>query len=133
MVDGDIGILYSKVGKLDERVTKMESTRPYLENLVERSVASNEKLADAIQQMQIAITEMNEKIDFQGESLSDMKKEMEESGKRTSVRLEQVDKQIDSIKEKGKFDITAWIKQNFPWLIIIVGGAIAYFGQFFKF
>ena len=131
MVDGDIGILYSKVGKLDERVTKMESTRPYLENLIERNVASNEKLADAIQQMQIAITEMNGKIDSQGESLSDMKKEM--SGKRTSARLEQVDKQIDSIKEKGKFDITAWIKQNFPWLIIIVGGAIAYFGQFFKF
>ena len=48
MVDGDIGILYSKVGKLDERVTKMESTRPYLENLIERNVASNEKLADAI-------------------------------------------------------------------------------------
>lgn len=137
---GDIGVLYSKVNKLDERMTKIESTRPYLENLVERSIQSHEKLAEAMQDMKIAMTSMHDKIDNQAHTLAEFKQEMEDAGRRTEEKFDktegqmaEVSKRISQVEEKGKFDIWGALKQYFPWIIALLGFGMLTASQFVKF
>lgn len=144
MPDGDIGTLYSKVNKLDARLTKIESTRPFLEEMIERSIASNEKLANTLQEVQISMVKMNEKMDEQSEALKTMKKEFEQANAATNKKIEEVDKKatdgiiqvgerIEEVEEKGKFDIFEFIKKNWPWILVLLGLGIMSISQYFKF
>lgn len=144
MPDGDIGTLYSKVNKLDSRLTKIESTRPFLEEMIERNVASNEKLANTLQEVQISMVKMNEKMDEQSEALKTMKKEFEQANATTNKKIEEVDKKatdgiiqvgerIEEVEEKGKFDIFEFIKKNWPWILVLLGLGIMSISQYFKF
>ena len=44
----DIGILYHKVNDLSERVTELESTRPFMQEMIEREIKVSEKYAVCI-------------------------------------------------------------------------------------
>lgn len=144
MPDGDIGTLYSKVNKLDSRLTKIESTRPFLEEMIERNVASNEKLADTLQEVQISMVKMNEKMDEQSEALKTMKKEFEQANAATNRKIEEVDRkategiakvseQVEEVEEKGKFDIYSFIKKNWPWILVLLGLGFMSISQYVKF
>ena len=52
IVADDIAVLYSKCNKLDSRVSKIEAASPFLEETTARSVASNEKLGNSLQEIQ---------------------------------------------------------------------------------
>ena len=144
MPDGNIGTLYSKVNKLDARLTKIESTRPFLEDMIERNIASNEKLADTLQEVQISMVKMNEKMDEQSEALRIMKEEFEEANFQTNKKIEEVDKKategiakvgerVEEVEEKGKFDIMLFLKSNWPWILVLVGIGTLYASNFVKF
>lgn len=140
----DISTLYSKVNKLDARMTKIESTRPFLEEMIERNIASNEKLASTLQEVQISMVKMNEKMDEQSEALKTMKAEFEEANKKTNDKIEAVDKKatdsiakvdarVEEVEEKGKFDIQLFFKSNWPWITVIIGAGLIYVSNFVKF
>lgn len=144
MSEGDIGTLYSKVNKLDARLTKIESTRPFLEDMIERNIASNEKLANTLQEVQISMVKMNKKIDEQSEALRIMKEEFEEANIQTNKKIEEVDKKategiakvgerVEEVEEKGKFDIMLFLKSNWPWILVMVGIGTLYASNFVKF
>lgn len=144
MPDGDIGTLYSKVNKLDSRLTKIESTRPFLEDMIERNIASNEKLANTLQEVQISMVKMNEKMDEQSEALRIMKQEFEQANAATNRKIEEVDKkamdgiakvseQVEEVEEKGKFDIHEFIKKNWPWILVLLGLGFMSISQYVKF
>ena len=144
MAEGDIGTLYSKVNKLDARLTKIESTRPFLEDMIERNIASNEKLANTLQEVQISMVKMNEKMDEQSEALRIMKEEFQEANIQTNKKIEEVDKKategiakvgerIEEVEEKGKFDIVLFIKSNWPWILTLIGIGVLYASKFVKF
>lgn len=139
----DIAVLYSKCNKLDARVTKIEAASPFLEEMIARNVASNEKLGNTLQEIQISMVKMNEKMDEQSIALTAMKAELEETSKATNARIDDVDKKVsqriqqvdtrvDNIEEKGKFDIALYLKTNWPWILIVLGLGIAYVSQMVK-
>lgn len=129
----DISILYGKVNKLSERVTEIEVTRPFLQEMIDRNIASNERLAETLNDVRITMTHMNDKMDEQSATIKTMKEEFEESNRKTNERIGEVDRKIESLEEKGKFDIFGMIKTNFPWIAVILGLGIAYASQYFKF
>lgn len=144
MPDGDIGTLYSKVNKLDSRLTKIESTRPFLEDMIERNIVSNEKLANTLQEVQISMVKMNEKMDEQSEALRTMKQEFEQANAATNRKIEEVDRkategiakvseQVEEVEEKGKFDIYSFIKKNWPWILVLLGLGFMSISQYVKF
>lgn len=144
MPDGDIGTLYSKVNKLDSRLTKIESTRPFLEDMIERNIASNEKLANTLQEVQISMVKMNEKMDEQSAALKTMKQEFEQANAETNKKIEEVDKKamegiaqvgerVEEVEEKGKFDIYEFIKKNWPWILVLLGFGFMSISQYVKF
>lgn len=108
--DRDIDTLYSKINKLDSRMTEIEATRPFLKEMIERNVESNEKLASTLKEVQMSMVALNHEMKEQSEAISTIKQEF------SSVKVK-----VDSIEEKGKFDIQLFIKSNWPWIMVLLG------------
>lgn len=108
--DKDIDTLYSKINKLDSRMIEIEATRPFLKEMIERNVESNEKLALTLKEVQMSMVALNHEMKEQSEAISTMKQEF------SSVKVK-----VDSIEEKGKFDIQLFIKSNWPWIMVLLG------------
>lgn len=139
----DVDVLYGKINKLDVRVTKLESTRPYLEEMIERDIKSNEHLAKTLQEVQMSMTKMNTKMDENAKALEEMREQFAEANKATTERIEKIDKdttanikavsqKVDGLEDKTKFDILDYIKKNWPLILILLGiGGVAV-SSFFK-
>lgn len=143
MADGENSKIYAKLDDHDHRITALESTRPYLQDLIDRSIKTNEKLSDTMTKIQESMIRLNDKIDTQSNEIKSMKSDLENANANTNAKLDEVEesanKRIDGISKKveaidgaGKFDMRDWFKKNFPWIVIIVGMGAMYVAQFVK-
>lgn len=117
----DIGILYHKVNDLSERVTELESTRPFMQEMIEREVKVSEKLDATLDAVQLSMVQMNVKMDEQSKAIEMLQKNSAESNKKLNNRL-------DDLEERGQFDFLTYIKTNLPTIIltgIVVGAYVA--------
>lgn len=117
----DIGILYHKVNDLSERVTELESTRPFMQEMIEREIKVSEKLDATLDAVQLSMVQMNAKMDEQSKAIEMLQKNSVESNKRLNNRL-------DDLEEKGQFDFLSYIKANLPTIIltgVVVGAYVA--------
>lgn len=129
----DIEVIYSKINKLSNEVAEMKATRPFLLQMIERNIASNEKLSETLHQVQTTMVTLNEKIDTQSKALETLRDDFTEGYNKNNKRLLELDGKIETIEEKGKFDIQMYIKQNWPWILILIGLGINFASQFVKF
>lgn len=129
----DIEVIYSKINKLSNEVAEMKATRPFLLQMIERNIASNEKLAETLHQVQTTMVTLNEKIDTQSKALETLRDDFTEGYNKNNKRFLELDGKIEMIEEKGKFDIQMYIKQNWPWILILIGLGINFASQFVKF
>lgn len=117
----DIGILYHKVNDLSVRVTELESTRPFMQEMIEREIKVSEKLDATLDAVQLSMVQMNAKMDEQSRAIEMLQKNSVESNKKLNNRL-------DDLEEKGKFDFLSYVKANLPTIILIgvvVGAYVA--------
>ncbi len=117
----DIGILYHKVNDLSERVTELESTRPFMQEMIEREIKVSEKLDATLDAVQLSMVQMNAKMDEQSKAIEMLQKNSVESNKRLNNRL-------DDLEERGQFDFLSYIKANLPTIIltgVVVGAYVA--------
>lgn len=117
----DIGILYHKVNDLSVRVTELESTRPFMQEMIEREIKVSEKLDATLDAVQLSMVQMNAKMDEQSKAIELLQKNSAESNKKLNNRL-------DELEEKGKFDFLSYVKANLPTIIltgVIVGAYVA--------
>lgn len=133
MVDGDNGKLYAKLDDHDRRITQLESTRPYLQDLIDRNVKSNEVLAQTMQDVQVAIVKLNDKMDRQVDEMAKMKKSVEAANAKTDEKLSAVETKVNALENAGKFDIRAFFRKNWPWVCALLGMGGLYVAQFVKF
>lgn len=114
----DIDNLYHKVNKLDSRMTEIEATRPFLKEMIERNIASSEKLSDTLYAVQNAMNLMNEKMDAQAKAIDTIKQDFIDANDKANKRINAISDKVESIEDKGKFDILNYLKQNWPWILI---------------
>ena len=133
MAEGEIGKLYEKVDNLDQRITKIEATQPFLTEILEKNVKTNERLAETLQDMQLSMVTMNSKIDSQAQALEAMKHDFDEAGKKTDERINTVMEKVRTIDVEGQFNIREFLKKNFLWLAITLGLSVAYLSTFISF
>lgn len=118
----DIDTLYRKINKLDSRMTEIEATRPFLKEMIERNIESNEKLSSTLQEVQMSMVNLNHEMKEQSEAMISMKKEFSD-----------VKAKVESIEENGKFDIHSFIKSNWPWIMFLLGIGFYSISKFVKF
>ena len=130
MAEGDINTLFGKVAKLDQRVTKIEATQPFLTEILEKNVKTNERLAETLQEIRLSMVSMNDKIDAQATAIENMKHDLDEADKKTDERIKSVVQKVETINLEGQFNIREFLKKNFIWLAITVGLGVAYLSIF---
>ena len=133
MAEGDINTLFGKVAKLDQRVTKIEATQPFLTEILEKNVKTNERLAETLHEIRLSMVSMNDKIDAQATAIENMKHDFDEADKKTDERIKSVVQKVEAINLEGQFNIREFLKKNFIWLAITVGLGVAYFSTFISF
>ena len=133
MAEGDINTLFGEVAKLDQRVTKIEATQPFLTEILEKNVKTNERLAETLQEIRVSMVSMNDKIDAQATAIENMKHDFDEADKKTDERIKSVVQKVETINLEGQFNIREFLKKNFIWLAITVGLGVAYLSTFISF
>ena len=133
MAEGDINTLFGKVAKLDQRVTKIEATQPFLTEILEKNVKTNERLAETLQEIRLSMVSMNDKIDAQATAIENMKHDFDEADRKTDERIKSVVQKVETINLEGQFNIREFLKKNFIWLAITVGLGVAYLSTFINF
>ena len=133
MADGEHGRIYEKLDNHDMRLTKLESTRPYLEDLTERSIKSYESLAQTMQDVQLSMVKMNDKMDEQSKSLNALKEDMANGNKNMSEKINIIETKVAKIDDEGKFNIRTYLKANWPWIVVIFGMGWMVASQYVKF
>ena len=133
MVDGDDGKIYAKLDDHDRRITQLESTRPYLQDLIDRNIKSNEVLTQTMQDVQVAIVKLNDKMDRQVDEMAKVKKSVEAANAKTDEKLSAVETKVNALENAGKFDIREFFRKNWPWICVLLGMGGLYVAQFVKF
>lgn len=133
MADGGNDKIYAKLDDHDHRITALESTRPYLEDLTERSIKSYESLAQTMQDVQLSMVRMNDKMDKQAESLQTLKDDMANGNKNMSEKINIIETKVAKIDDEGKFNIRTYLKTNWPWIVVIIGMGWMVASQYVKF
>ena len=133
MSDGDNSKIYAKLDDHDHRITQLESTRPYLQDLIDRSIKSNEVLTQTMQDVQMSMVKLNDKMDRQVDEMSKMKKSVEAANAKTDEKLSAVETKVSALEDAEKFDIREFFKKNWPWICVLLGMGGLYVSQFIKF
>lgn len=133
MADGDNGKIYAKLDDHDHRITQLESTRPYLQDLIDRNIKSNEVLTQTMQDVQLSMVKLNDKMDRQSSEMAKMKESFDAANAKTTEKLNAVESKVGALEDAGKFDIRAFFKKNWPWICVIIGFGGLYVAQFVKF
>lgn len=133
MADGDNSKIYAKLDDHDHRITQLESTRPFLQDLIERSVKSNEALTKTMQDVQISMTKMNDKMDLQSESIKALQNDMSTGNAKMSAKITVIEEKVAKIDEEGKFNIRTYLKTNWPWIIVLIGMGVVIASKYVKF
>ena len=132
MAEGETSKIYAKLDDHDHRLTKLESTRPFLQDLIQRSVKSNEILTQTMQDVQMSMVKLNDKIDEQVKEMKEMKSDFEAANKATADKLTAVEAKVSILEDVGKFNIWEYLKNNFPWIVVILGMGVLYASQYVK-
>ena len=133
MADGDNSKIYAKLDHHDHRITQLESTRPYLQDLIDRNIKSNEVLTQTMQDVQMSMVKLNDKMDRQVDEMSRMKKSVEAANAKTDEKLSAVETKVNALEDAEKFDIREFFKKNWPWICVLLGMGGLYVAQFIKF
>lgn len=133
LAEGDSGKIYDRLDDHDRRITVLESTRPFLQDLTERSIKSYDALAQTMHDVQLSMVKMNDKMDEQAESLKNLQDDMSSGNKAMSEKITVIEKRVANIDEEGKFNIRTWLKTNWPWVLIVLGLGIMAASQYVKF
>ena len=125
--------VHERINKLDKRVTTIEAKQPMLQELLERSISADEKLGETLHEMQTSMALMNQKMDAQSDAFEELKSDMAQANQKMEAKVESVHKEVNDIKDEGSFNIRTYIKANFPWIVVLIGGGIALLSKYFEF
>lgn len=131
-VEKDIDAIYKRLNNIDKRLVEIESTRPFLKEMVDRNVSVCELLSETMQEVQYSMRALNEKMELQSISIKEIREEFNILSDRTNDKIDEVSNKIQLVEDKGKFDILQYIKNNWPLILVLIGLGGAYIAKFIK-
>ena len=131
-VEKDIDAIYKRLNNIDKRLVEIESTRPFLKEMVDRNVSVCELLGETMQEVQYSMRVLNEKMELQSTSIKEIREEFNILSDRTNDKIDEVSNKIQLVEDKGTFDILQYIKNNWPLILVLIGLGGAYIAKFIK-
>ena len=131
-VEKDIDAIYKRLNNIDKRLVEIESTRPFLKEMVDRNVSVCELLGETMEEVQYSMRALNEKMELQSISIKEIREKFNILSDRTNDKIDEVSNKIQLVEDKGKFDILQYIKNNWPLILVLIGLGGAYIAKFIK-
>ena len=131
-VEKDIDAIYKRLNNIDKRLVEIESTRPFLKEMVDRNVSICELLGETMQEVQYSMRALNEKMELQSTSIKEIREEFNILSDRTNDKIDKVSNKIQLVEDKEKFDILQYIKNNWPLILVLISLGGAYIAKFIK-
>ena len=107
--------LERRLGKVENRVTALETAQPYLGQLLNKNIQVCDDLNKAVSSLQITMTQISDSLATQGQQISDIKGD-----------VDTLTKAIRRVDDKGKLYAVLWIKDHWIQIASLVAatGAI---------
>lgn len=120
--------LKERVDGIEERLRGIEKMNTKFEVLIESSNKTMDRHAETMDRLDGTLKSMEHTMC----NLSFNSEKTAEGLKNTNDNVERLTSRISSLEEKGRFDITGWIKNNFVTIIVamvLIGLALPQVGK----
>lgn len=131
--EAEIMEMKGNISHLQKDVAEIKATQPLLQKTLERNIETQEKLSNTLHEVQLSLVSIVDKLQDQSEDIDEIKKEMDSNRNSINNKISQVEEKIESVDEEGKFNIRTFLKNYFPWIIVIVGIGANLISKYVKF
>lgn len=131
--EAEIAEMKGNISSLQKDVMEIKATQPLLQKTLEKNIETQEKLSDTLHEVQLSLVSIVDQLNVQSKDINDIKKEMDENKTTVYSKISNVEERIDNVDEEGKFNIRNFIKQYFPWIIVIFGIGANLVAKYVKF
>ena len=126
MGDQDIDILYRKVNNLNEKTAEISATLPFFKEMITKNADSTEKLVETLQEIQSTMLCISNRLEDQSQKFKKLEDKM-------TLSESSFEKKLEELEDKGQFDIHLFIKEKWPYILVILGAGMIYVSKFVKF
>lgn len=131
--EAEIMEMKGNISHLQKDVAEIKATQPLLQKTLERNIETQEKLSNTLHEVQLSLVSIVDKLQDQSEDIDEIKKEMDSNRNSINNKISQVEEKIESVDEEGKFNIRTFLKNYFPWIVVIVGIGANLISKYVKF
>ena len=126
MGEQDIDILYRKVNNLNEKTAEISATLPFFKELITKNAGSTGRLVTALQEIQNTMICISNRLEDQSKDYNEMREKLTSN----EIALRQ---RLSELEEKAHFDIHLFIKEKWPYILVILGIGMMYISKVVKF
>lgn len=131
--EAEIMEMKNNISHLQKDMAEIKATQPLLQKTLEKNIETQEKLSNTLHEVQLSLVSIVDKLKDQSEDIDDIKKEMDSNRNIINNKISQVEDKLQSVDEEGKFNIRMFLKNYFPWIVVIVGIGANLISKYVKF
>jgi len=131
--EAEIMEMKGNISHLQKDVAEIKATQPLLQKTLERNIETQEKLSNTLHEVQLSLVSIVDKLQDQSEDIDEIKKEMDSNRNSINNKISQVEEKIENVDEEGKFNIRTFLKNYFPWIVVVVGIGANLISKYVKF
>ena len=118
-----------RISKMERDITEVKTTQSFLKEMLERNTETNEKLVGTLSKVEQSMISINDNLQVQSKEISAIRKELDETTNSFDKKIAFVERKVDAIDDDGKFNIRLFLKNYFPWIVVIIGIAINFLSK----
>lgn len=131
--EAEIMEMKNNISHLQKDMAEIKATQPLLQKTLEKNIETQEKLSNTLHEVQLSLVSIVDKLKDQSEDIDDIKKEMDSNRNIINYKISQVEDKLQNVDEEGKFNIRMFLKNYFPWIVVIVGIGANLISKYVKF
>lgn len=129
----EITEMKKSITTLQTDVAEIKTTQSFLKELLERNTKSNEKLADTLDNVEKSMISINDNLKLQSNEIGGLRKDLDETTDNFEKKISSVENRVKNIDEEGKFNIREFLKNYFPWIVVLIGIGVNILSKYIKF
>lgn len=122
-------VLEARMHGLEEKVTRLDTEYPFLKESLDQNTKSYQELNKTLVSFKDTMTTMNLQMATMNNNFQTQKNTLD----KVVGDVDALKSRVESVDEKGKFDIHEFFKKYFPWIVVLIGFGVFAVSNFVKF
>ena len=121
--------LETRVFEMEKEIARIDAELPHLKESLDQNTKSFNQLNETLRSFEKTMIHMSDQMAGQTKSLETQQKALD----KVVTDVNALKDKIETIDEKGKFDIREFFKKYFPWIVVLIGIGVFVVSSFIKF